>query len=160
MRARGLQPGNDARQAYAMAIGSYKGPAVKNAAWDLNANGVRSAVPQMAIARNLNTYTFDGRANTYVRAMDRRTYESALAGIEAPESVKDGGAGVGNDWSSWASVLNSFLEPITKGVGRAIGGKEGPSVVVQQAPASELPGWVVPAALVGGAGVLFLLLKK
>lgn len=161
MRARGIEPGEKARQAYEMAIGTYQGPAMANAKWQMNANGVRSRVPQLAIAQNLNTYTFDGQNNTYVRAMGRRTYESSLSGIEAPEAVQASGAGTGGDWSSWANILESFLRPITQGVGRAIGGKEGPSVVVQQTPAEEkVPGWVVPAAVVGGAGVLFLLLKK
>lgn len=65
--------------------------------------------------------------------------------------------------SSWFDVLKTVGANVSSGIGLGIASKLGyrqPGTTVVQAPPSKVPGWVVPAALAGGAGVLFLLLRR
>lgn len=60
--------------------------------------------------------------------------------------------------TSWLDVVNTVAGNLAKGVATKIGGA--PRTTVNMAPPSSMPGWVIPAAVVGGAGVLFLLLRR
>ncbi len=65
-------------------------------------------------------------------------------------------ASTGSSAAGWTDILNTLVGGVAKGIAGKIGG---PQTVVRTAPPTT-PSWIVPAALVGGAGVLYLLLRR
>lgn len=156
MHAKGIQVGQSARRAYALSLQGGLKTAVPHANWVFDRGYERSEVPISAVERSLQTYAYNAESSPAHQAIGAYAYR--VPGLQGLGGTTETGEGFGV--APWTNVLSSFLAPIAGGIGRKIAPEAQTTTIVQQAPTSKTPGWVVPAAVVGGVGLLYMLFRK
>lgn len=87
-----------------------------------------------------------GRNNRYSNLLATRVYDSP-------------GIGDVDGDTSWLDIANTFVGAVGTGVSNLIGGKP-QTTIINQTPAAKPFPWLTVGAVAGGAGLLFLLMKR